>query len=244
LVELMNRYDLYQKDDEVGDALNDLEKVITELEKRIECVTRCNKDIRGILSIYEDVVEDFELLERSINDIDIALDLNDNEPIENNWYELFKPKRTIETEVSTETILIPKGSIVEWKETKQYYNAKGGAKARVTQDYTINHAFNDNYLMVEWLDDNANTQENGGYERDCFKEEFEQPKPPTFLCHSDDIHNVVKDVISKLKDIEVDGETMQYILKEVGMEEQMLKQLIKSCEHLEQVEEIYFEVRS
>jgi hypothetical protein len=49
LVELMQRYDLYQITDEVGDALNDLEKVITELEKRIECVTRCNKDIRNYI---------------------------------------------------------------------------------------------------------------------------------------------------------------------------------------------------
>jgi hypothetical protein len=37
---------------------------------------------------------------------------------------------------------------------------------------------------------------------------------------------------------------MQYILEQVGMEEQMLKQLIKSCEHLEQVEEIIDEARS
>jgi hypothetical protein len=31
-----------------------------------------------------------------------------------------------------------------------------------------------------------------------------------------------------LKDIDVDGETMQYILNKVGMEEQMLRQLIMS----------------
>jgi hypothetical protein len=230
LVSTMKRYDLYQKDDEVGMELNELSNLIDEVEKRIECVNNTNKDIRGILSIYEDVLsnEDFELLERSINDVDIALDLTINEPIECNWYGLFKPKRTIETEVSDvsrETILIPKGSIVEWKEPRQYYNAKGGAKARVKQDYTTEHESDDNYLIVEWLDEKANEQQSGGYERDCFKEEFERPSVPTFLCHSDDIHNVVKDVIQKLKDIDVDGETMQYILKEVGMEEQMLKQL-------------------
>jgi len=32
-------------------------------------------------------------------------------------------------------------------------------------------------------------------------------------------------IINILKDIEVDGETMQYILYRVGMERQMLKQL-------------------
>lgn len=33
-------------------------------------------------------------------------------------------------------------------------------------------------------------------------------------------------VIQQLKHMEVDGETMQYILKQVGMEDQMLRQLI------------------
>ena len=32
-------------------------------------------------------------------------------------------------------------------------------------------------------------------------------------------------VLNILKEIEVDGETMQYIIEQVGMEEQMLKQL-------------------
>jgi len=168
----MKRYDLYQKDDEVDFELNELSNLIDEVEKRMQCVTNTNKDIRGILSIYEDVLsnDDSEILQGSVNDIDIALDLSNNEPIENNWYELFKPKRTIETEVSTETILIPKGSIVEWVETRKYYNAKGGAKAKVMEDYTTEHESDDNYLIVEWLDEKANEQQSGGYERDCFKE--------------------------------------------------------------------------
>ena len=36
----------------------------------------------------------------------------------------------------------------------------------------------------------------------------------------------VLSVINTLKDIDVDGETMQYILQKVGMEDQMLKQLV------------------
>ena len=39
------------------------------------------------------------------------------------------------------------------------------------------------------------------------------------------IKSKVEMVIKTLKDIEVDGETMQYILEEVGMDEQMLHQL-------------------
>jgi hypothetical protein len=45
--------------------------------------------------------------------------------------------------------------------------------------------------------------------------------------------NRVEEIISTLKSLThkgdtVDGETMQYILKEVGMEDQMLRQLIMS----------------
>lgn len=45
----------------------------------------------------------------------------------------------------------------------------------------------------------------------------------------------VKLVIDILKDIEVDGETMQYILKEIGMDWQMLRQLMLTMP-IEQVE--------
>ena len=36
----------------------------------------------------------------------------------------------------------------------------------------------------------------------------------------------IEDIITELKFLEVDGETMQFILQKVGMEDQMLKQLI------------------
>ena len=42
-------------------------------------------------------------------------------------------------------------------------------------------------------------------------------------------------VIAQLKSMEVDGETMQYILKQVGMEWQMLRQLVLTMP-IEQVE--------
>ena len=37
---------------------------------------------------------------------------------------------------------------------------------------------------------------------------------------------MVEDIIDMLKYIDVDGETIQYILEEVGMDDQILKQLI------------------
>jgi len=40
----------------------------------------------------------------------------------------------------------------------------------------------------------------------------------------------VQSVIDTLREIDVDGETMQFILEKVGMEDQMLKQLISTAE--------------
>jgi hypothetical protein len=48
-------------------------------------------------------------------------------------------------------------------------------------------------------------------------------------------HHLVQTVINQLNDIEVDGETMQYILQKVGMEWQMLRQLMLTMP-IEQVE--------
>jgi len=255
LVETLKRWDLYEIGDEVDMDLKSLEDKITELEKRMECVTRCNKEIDEVVFSFVDAFQDrdeetqpltcnqFEVLLRGIHDIDIALDLKETECIDNNWYGLFEePKKEIEDKFKPRSVaeyvatlpkeevkvLIPKDSIVEWSETRQYYSVNGGAKARVTEDYTTEHESDDKCIQVEWLDEKAKGQVSGGYILGMFKEDFELPSVPTFLCHSDDNHNIVKDIIAKLKVIGVDGETMQYILKEVGMEDQMLRQLVMS----------------
>lgn len=46
----------------------------------------------------------------------------------------------------------------------------------------------------------------------------------------------IETVINILNEIEIDGEDMQHILEEIGMDEQMRKQLIATCseEELEQ----------
>jgi hypothetical protein len=51
---------------------------------------------------------------------------------------------------------------------------------------------------------------------------------------------VVETIIDLLNHINVDGETMQYILENVGMEDQMLKQLMlkQSMERLEDLLEM------
>lgn len=60
--------------------------------------------------------------------------------------------------------------------------------------------------------------------------EFDTLKPtsPTQLCKTPQINEFVKEIITKLKVINIDGETMEYILEQVGMEEQMFRQLVIS----------------
>ena len=63
-----------------------------------------------------------------------------------------------------------------------------------------------------------------------FNEEFVEVAP-TELCKTPQTNEFVKDIIAKLKVIDVDGETMQYIIEQVGMNDQMLRQLIMSNPH-------------
>jgi hypothetical protein len=56
----------------------------------------------------------------------------------------------------------------------------------------------------------------------------------------------VADIVAKLKTLSgdgLDGETMQYILEAVGMEGQMLSQLVRGAEDLEEVEGLIDEAR-
>jgi hypothetical protein len=154
LVALMNKYNLYTEKDEVGMALKALADKITEVEKRIQCVDKTAEEIRSRITKYTEmvdngiefkmVVSDYDVIDRGSLDILIATDVDDNEPIENNWYGLFKEPE--------------KPEVVQAPQKSQ----------------------------------------------------------------------AVKNIIAKLKEIDVDGETMHHILEEVGMSDQMLRQLIMS----------------
>jgi hypothetical protein len=233
LVTSMQRYDLYQIDDEVGMNVQNLSDKIDELYNRIACVINTNKDSHDILSIYEDVIsfDDLEILERMVNDIDIAMDLTDNEPITENWYGLFAPKNEEEI-VPRETLIVSQlanetdisvddvvkvamelgmnPSIEEINEVMKYYN-------KVAEETTETWE-----LVVENLLYNCVAPSHQP------TEDKVEVKPPTSLCGTPQTHEFVKDIIAKLKVIGVDGETMQYILEQVGMDDQMLRQLIMS----------------
>jgi hypothetical protein len=53
----------------------------------------------------------------------------------------------------------------------------------------------------------------------------------------------VEEIISKLKEMEVDGETMEFIIESVGMRDQMLRQLVMIAD-AEDVEELLEEKNS
>jgi hypothetical protein len=62
-----------------------------------------------------------------------------------------------------------------------------------------------------------------------FNKEKKEKSDENFIPLKDEIdrYRVVEEIISKLKMIDVDGETMEYILNKVGMSEQMHSQLSK-----------------
>ena len=100
LVKELNDYDFnISMDDEVTQKLENLNKKIEEVEKRLVCVatigTEIVKTIGKLLDMDCTYNHDHEYIQRGAYDIQIAVDLNDTEPIENNWYELFQTETDV-----------------------------------------------------------------------------------------------------------------------------------------------------
>jgi len=86
--------------------LENLNKKIVEVEKRLVCVDRIATQTVETISEYTSLfvassesfmmdVKDHDAIQRGAFDIQIAVDLNDTEPIENNWYELFQTETDV-----------------------------------------------------------------------------------------------------------------------------------------------------
>lgn len=337
LVATMKRWDLYFKDDEVDCALTDLEKVIDEVEKRIECAVRSANEINKTISKYtEEVdksqpifmsVDDHDLIQNCSNDVTIALDMGEDMCVVDNWYNLFSPTEelqpiavgnieydfpedvyTIGNADNTEIIgdvyesefhvLLDLGIIVTENDNgfpigKTNYIVldnkfisivkkkqidlskvpiireefmsfesswghiscdKDGNVIEVIGDEEYNGERNylfdiarfdlveygkfcesKNIVMGEygddilaigfWNKDNTYNEADMEWRKNIFGEADDKIDAPTVLCSDPTKHEIVNSIISQLKGIEVDGETMEYILRQVGMEEQMLKQL-------------------
>jgi hypothetical protein len=339
LVSTLKRWDLYFKGDEVYIALTDLEKKIDEVMKRIDCAMRSNQDNNSIVMKFADGFQDeglsqqtlsdddFETLQRSVYDVDIALNLNDRECIDENWYELFEPKEELKpiavgnieydfpeavftignadnteivadvyesvfdslcklglircegennfpfgktsyivydnfsipivkiNQIDLKTVPIKNEEFISFESSWGYIscdkdgnilNIDGEEEIDGERSYLYDIAKFDlveygkfceskNIVMGEFGEDILAVgfwKKDGTYEeadKDWRKgddEDFDDEEDaPTELCIDPTKHEIVNNIISQLKDIEVDGETMEYILKQVGMDYQVLMQL-------------------
>ena len=207
LVEVMQMFELYQSDDQVGFALNKLSNKITELEKRIECAVRSAKEINQHVWKYTDdvdnhipiniSVDDHDFIINRSNDIDIALDMCDDMCVVDNWYGLFEPT---EDKVELSSGGIPYRSCYH---------------CSIKEEETVMGQVNGFWLCCDCNDE---TKE----EESVFELDTTKFLPSTF--------DKVKQVIEILKTIDngscIDGETMDYIVKELGFEEYLLRSLV------------------
>jgi len=108
--ELEKELNSYCYNERILQKLENLNKKIVEVEKRLVCVDRIATHTVETISEYTSLfvassksfmmdVKDHDAIQRGAFDIQIAVDLNDTEPIDSNWYELFQ----------TETDVILKG---------------------------------------------------------------------------------------------------------------------------------------
>jgi len=58
----------------------------------------------------------------------------------------------------------------------------------------------------------------------------------TAIMQSDIVHERVMRIIDEIKAVDIDGETMEYIIWAVGMQEQMLRQFVLTSNPIELLE--------
>jgi hypothetical protein len=267
LVEVMQKFDIYQLDDEVGIALNDLSDKITEVEKRIICAIRSAEEANDSISKYtEDVdksqpifmsVDDHDSILRGTLDVCIGLDLEDYEPIENNWYSLFSPTEeptkkesafefesscgTIECDIDGRVLRVNgdleisgrrnwlfdiiKFDIEEYSKYCSKHNITHGESLDI---FTVGYwKINDEYIMADdFFRDNAIGAKTELSRKEILIKYINSHRDNAIGAKTElSKEKLVNDIISQLKAIDVDGDMMEYILKQVGMEAQMLRQL-------------------
>jgi len=97
-----------------------------------------------------------------------------------------------------------------------------------------NYGFDDILNVSYWNKDNTYSEADKDWRGQMFDKV--EDKAPTALCSDKHKNDVVNDVIAKLKEIEVDGETMQHIIEQLGMNDQMLRQLVLTNPYVDTVD--------
>ena len=92
-------------------------------------------------------------------------------------------------------------------------------------DQELDHYSDDILSVGFWKKDNTYNEPDKDWRKNMFSPEDDEDEAPTMLCQDKSKNSIVESIISYLTDIEVDGETMEYILDRVGMSEQMSRQL-------------------
>jgi hypothetical protein len=175
----------------------------------------------------------------------IALDLGDTEPIENDWYGLFtKVDKEIafsfesswgSIECNKDGIVINVIGDLEYKGERNYlYDIERvdiEEYAKFCSSLNITHGESEDILSVGfWRKDGVYNEADKDWRESIFNPKVEE-EAPTYQCKTPQTFDKVKQIIEMLKTLDngdgVDGETMQYILEQVGMEEQMLRQLAR-----------------
>lgn len=290
-----NTYDTNGNDNwaDVHGLLTELGAKIDEVEKRLEIANKTAIEIESAIGDYTKRVDnnesfimdinDHDVISRGSRDIMIAVDLKDNEVVENNWYNLFSPTPKVEDEETypivncmdcghpqpllEENVHVDElGRHMVCEQCEGSFNVGGDVEVFMTfhsswgeidcdKDGNVLEIRGDEYFgdersylydiakfdLVEYgkfcesknitMGEADNILVIGFWKKDNTYNEADRywrrgdDEPPTMLCINPQTHEIVNNIISQLKAIDVDGETMEYILKQVGMDEQMLKQL-------------------
>ena len=87
---------------EVSDLIDKLENKINEVEKRMECATKCAEEISRAIGHYQSDIDNGLSIKMNVghldsiihgsHDIECALNLDEDMCVVDNWYNLFSPK--------------------------------------------------------------------------------------------------------------------------------------------------------
>jgi hypothetical protein len=244
---------------EIAMAIQELENKINEVEKRMQISTLVAKDVKTLVGKFTEDVDKGVPIIMTVNihdsflaradDIEILMNLNDNMCVVDNWHNLFGSKQelqpiavghveydfpeevyTIGNQDNTEIIGDVYGSVfkrlcalnVILCEGDLGFPSKCGKANYVITDEQFIPLVKSRQIDLSKVP--------------IVEQKTEQYKgAPTMQCLNTHTFDKVNEVIQILKTLNngdsVDGETMQYILAQIGMEDQMLRQLVMTNPH-------------